>query len=305
MATVSVIIPTCNRAAYLRTALDSVLSQTFTDFEVIVVDDASTDDTSRVVKEFKAVSIQYVRHDENRGGSVARNTGIAKSQSEYIAFLDDDDEWEPTKLELQMDLLKRSAPNVGLVYTGCRAIDRATGKVLGQRTPAQRGDLSTDMLRENCIGSTSSTVLKRVCFEEVGVFDHTLPSFQDYDLWIRLAAKFHIECVSLPLLKYYTHEHKIWTNPQAIMKGIALMLEKHKTFPSELPKYFSHHMLAVGEMYCRKGDFKQGRLAYREAIRLYPYALRYYLDFALSLVGHGTWTKVKELKQKFTGSVGH
>ena len=301
MATVSVIIPTCNRAAFLRTALASVLSQTFADFEIIVVDDASKDDTSEVVKGFKEKSIHYIRHEKNQGGAVARNTGIAHSQSDYLAFLDDDDEWESTKLALQMDLFNKCSPKVGLVYTGCRTIDRATGKLLGQRTPTQRGDLSTNMLRENCIGSTSSTLVRRACFEEVGVFDETLPSFQDYDLWIRLAAKFHVECVSLPLLTYYRHEHKIWTNPKAIRQGIELMLEKHKTLQCELPKYFSHHMLTVGEMYCREGDFSQGRLAYREAIRLYPYAIPYYLHFALSLVGPSTWNKVKSIKQKLTG----
>src|SRR5262245_46961170 len=112
MPKVSVIIPTHNRADFLRDAIFSVLNQTFQDFEIIVVDDASTDNTSEVIGAFNDERIRYLRHDTNKGGSAARNTGILNSQCDYIAFLDDDDQWLPEKLAKQVDTLIASPPDV-------------------------------------------------------------------------------------------------------------------------------------------------------------------------------------------------
>src|ERR1700737_4457090 len=118
MPKVSVIIPTYNRAELLRSAIISVLTQIFQDFEVIVVDDASRDNTQNVVHSFNDRRIRYIRNGMNKGDAVARNVGITNSSCEYIAFLDDDDEWLPEKLEKQINLLENSSPNVGVVHTG-------------------------------------------------------------------------------------------------------------------------------------------------------------------------------------------
>src|SRR5690348_13147078 len=112
MAPVSVIIPTHNRSDFLRNAITSVLNQTYQDFEIIVVDDGSTDNTSEVVANFSDERITFIRHDTNKGGSAARNTGILASKCDYIAFLDDDDEWLPDKLRKQMEILVASPPEV-------------------------------------------------------------------------------------------------------------------------------------------------------------------------------------------------
>ena len=134
MGGVSVIIPTYNRAACLKLALASVLNQTYQNFEIIVVDDASTDGTADVVRGFADARITYVRHDVNRGkvgaGAAARNSGIARAQGTYIAFLDDDDEWLPEKLARQVAVLDRGPRSVGAIYTGFVKIDQATGQIV-------------------------------------------------------------------------------------------------------------------------------------------------------------------------------
>ena len=123
MAKVSVIVPTHNRADYLSAAIESVLEQTFQDFELLVVDDASTDTTAALVSSFSDSRIKFIRLDMNRGGSAARNQGILSSRCDYIAFLDDDDAWTPEKLELQVELLDRAPAEVGAVYTGYTMVD--------------------------------------------------------------------------------------------------------------------------------------------------------------------------------------
>ena len=117
--TVSVIIPTYNRAKLLPRAIKSVLNQTFKDFEVIIVDDGSTDNTEEVINEFQKHNkrIKYIRHEKNKGAAAARNTGIKIAQGEYIAFQDSDDEWLPNKLEKQMEIFESAPAEIGVVYT--------------------------------------------------------------------------------------------------------------------------------------------------------------------------------------------
>lgn len=121
MPKVSVIIPTYNRARYLHRAIQSVLDQRFPDLEIIVVDDASTDDTAQVIEGFRDPRIRYFRHNTNRREAASRNTGVQNAVGDYIAFLDDDDVWLPDKLAIQVNLLDISSLKIGAVYTSfCR-----------------------------------------------------------------------------------------------------------------------------------------------------------------------------------------
>ncbi|MGB9587486.1 MAG: glycosyltransferase family 2 protein, partial [Armatimonadota bacterium] len=124
MPTVSVVIPTYNRALLVERAIRSVLGQTYTDFEVIVVDDGSTDDTKRILADLahEDPRVRWFHHSENRGAQAARNTGCRAAEGEYIAFLDSDNEWLSNKLHLQMELLKEHGEYIGVVYCGFRVI---------------------------------------------------------------------------------------------------------------------------------------------------------------------------------------
>jgi glycosyltransferase involved in cell wall biosynthesis len=297
MPKVSVIIPTCNRAELLPVAITSVLNQTFQDFELIVVDDASKDSTRNVVKGFHDQRIKYLYHKINKGGSAARNTGITNSNAGYLAFLDDDDEWLPQKLELQVGLMDNSPLEVGGIYTGYIQIDRTSGEILDQKTATRRGDLAKELLRGNCIGSTSSILLRKECFAKSGLFDESLPSFQDYDLWLRIAGGFQFDCIERPLFKYYIHKSKIWTNPQALSIGLEMMLQRYGG-SRLLRKHLSYYYLFLGVLYCNIGDTKKGRQTYIKGMRLYPFEPRHYFNLGLSLLGAENFIKVKEIKDR-------
>ncbi len=302
MPTVSVIIPTHNRANYLPVAISSVLNQSFQDFEILVVDDGSTDSTAAVVAGFRDQRIRYIRHEKSRGGSAARNTGIRNSNCPFIAFLDDDDEWLPSKLQLLTDLLKSSPAEVGAAYSGYWIVDRGRGRICGKKTPAKRGDLSQELLAGNCIGGTSAVVARRECFERVGLFDENLPSFQDYDLWIRISKEFQFEFVPDPLSNYYVHENKIWTDLSALSRGIEIFLKKHGN-STLLRKYFGYRYLALGVRYCENNQTREGRGAFLKAIRFYPFEVRHYFNLALSLLGAEAFNRINGTKERICTSM--
>ena len=151
---VTVIIPTFNRASVVGRAIRSVLRQTFPNWELLVVDDASTDGTEREVRSYSDKRVKYIRHTQNRRISAARNTGIRAAQGGYVSFLDDDDEWLPEKLAKEVEVLRNSDPEVGLVYTGKTVYDEH-GRVLQVRMPTLSGWVYDAMLERHFIGSPS------------------------------------------------------------------------------------------------------------------------------------------------------
>jgi glycosyltransferase involved in cell wall biosynthesis len=296
LATVSIIIPTRNRHEFLRRAITSVLEQTYQDFELIVVDDASNDNTSQIVAEFKDPRIGFVRHPHRKGGSAARNTGIANAKGRYLAFLDDDDEWLPEKLARQMAVLVAGPAELGCVYTGCVMVNRASGKIFNQYRPTKRGDLSHELLHENCVGSTSTMLLKRECLERVGGFDETLPSCQDYDLWIRIAQEFEFEVISEPLFKYYFQDRKISNNLDALNTGLEMLAKKYSKPPLSKKFYSSRH-LSLGVLYCYAGNDQKAKKALWKAIKIHPLALRPYLYLGLAFFGQKNFKVVNDVKE--------
>jgi glycosyltransferase involved in cell wall biosynthesis len=295
MAQISVVIPTFNRAELLTGAIRSVLNQTFQDFEVLIVDDGSSDTTPDVVKSFDDNRIHYVRHTAPRGGAAARNTGIARAGGEYVAFLDDDDEWFPHKLASQMAVMRRSEPEVAAIYSGYFIVERATGRVCGRMTPKAKGDLSAELLANNPIGGTSCMLVKKDCLEKVGCFDESLPSFQDRDLWIRLSREFRFDYVEEPLLNYYVHPKKVWTNFDALLQGLEIMLAKYGTAVA-FRKASSKRYLFCGIKLCETNEFDKGRRALRRAVALNPYALKPYFYLLLALLGPRTMATVRSKK---------
>ncbi|MYL69824.1 glycosyltransferase [Halobacillus litoralis] len=202
---VSVVIPTHNRASLLTKAVESVLKQSYQNLEVLVVSDGSTDNTDSLLEEYekKDSRIKYISYQPAKGGNHARNTGIKAAEGDYIAFIDDDDEWVYNKIELQVQEFNKDS-RYGLVYTGAKILydDKGINYI---STPQKTGDLSDDILISNCIGSTSSVMVKKSVLEEVGGFDEELKAQQDYDLWIRVCQNFMVGAVSEPLLIYHNY----------------------------------------------------------------------------------------------------
>jgi glycosyltransferase involved in cell wall biosynthesis len=223
---VSVVIPTCNRAGLLRRAIASVLRQTYDHLEVIVVDDASTDDTRDVVESFNDRRIRYVRHATNRGGSATRNTGLDAATGQYIAFLDDDDEWVPEKTQKQLDVLR----HFDAVLCASSVDGRSKAKQRPKEVIAPR-----DLRRSPyAVGGTGVLMAKAAIVKDLR-FDEQLPICQDWDLFIRIAQRCDVAYLNEPLLIYNEGNHERITNKRARMTPAELepymrMLVKHKGF---------------------------------------------------------------------------
>ncbi|MCD6296628.1 MAG: glycosyltransferase family 2 protein [Deltaproteobacteria bacterium] len=197
MANVSVIIPTFNRAERVARAISSVIDQTFADFEIIVVDDGSQDNTEHTAAQF-GESITYIAHTSNLGVSAARNTGIKKSASPFIAFLDSDDHWLPQKLSVQVEFFNNHPQAVACQTeeTWIRNGRRVNPK---KKHLKPSGNIFEPSLKL-CLVSPSAVMLKRTLLEEVGLFDEDLPACEDYDLWLRIACRYPVSLIKEPLV---------------------------------------------------------------------------------------------------------
>ncbi|MCG2778412.1 MAG: glycosyltransferase family 2 protein [Desulfobacterales bacterium] len=197
MAAVSVVIPTFNRAQKVVRAISSVLSQTFTDVEIIVVDDGSTDGTKKEVEQFNDL-VTYVAHSSNLGVSAARNTGIKGSGAPLIAFLDSDDHWLPEKLAVQVCFFDEHPEAVA-----CQTEEvwirngRRVNPMKKHLKPS--GNIFEPSLKL-CLVSPSAVMLKRSLLDEVGFFDEDLPVCEDYDLWLRISCRYPIHLIKEALV---------------------------------------------------------------------------------------------------------
>lgn len=226
---VSVIIPTYNRAGLIGKPIQSVLNQTYQNFEIIVVDDCSTDNTEEVLERFNDPRIRYIRHQQNSGAAIARNTGINNSTSPYIAFLDSDDEWLPEKLEKQLNLFQQCDPEVGFIYTGFAAVDESN-QVKRVISANYRGSLRDRVLYSNFIGTPSTVMVKSNYLKQVKGFDPEMPSFiADWDLWLRLSEHCQFETISevLVLYDYNDSGDRLTLNHKSVVEGFLAFLEKH------------------------------------------------------------------------------
>ncbi|MCP1677147.1 glycosyltransferase involved in cell wall biosynthesis [Natronocella acetinitrilica] len=196
---VSIITPTYNRARFLGIAIDSVLAQTYENWELVIVDDGSTDNTPEIMEPYlKDSRIRYFRQ-ENQGQSVARNVGIRESKGEYICFLDSDNAWLPDKLRRSVELMEQHQ-NVGVLYADVITVDEDGKEISRKNMRRFSGRIAPQMLRDNCV-SMNTTIARRRCFEEQGGFSESYRVADDYELWLRLSA--HYEFLYVP--EFFAH----------------------------------------------------------------------------------------------------
>ena len=201
---VSVVIPTHNRAGVIGRAIHSVLHQTYPRIEIIVVDDRSTDATSAVLRGISTPSLKILKTSGTHGAAAARNLGITQSSGDFIAFLDSDDAWEPRKIALQVARFHSGPPELGVVYAGMTA-HHDDGTVT-HRTPQHRGWIFDVLQWRNKVSGASSVMVRRSVFDEVGLFDTSLPACEDWDLWARIARKYQFDFIAEPCVHYYTDQ---------------------------------------------------------------------------------------------------
>lgn len=201
---ISLVVPTFNHGNYIRETILSATRQTRPSFEIIVIDDGSTDGTEGVVREFERV--RYIRQ-ENGGVSAARNRGVAESTGDLIAFLDADDTWEPTKLEKQVAKFAED-PEIGLVHCGMREFDSETGETIELHLDGGEGWVAEELAlweKPVIIGPGGSIMVRRDVFEEVGGFDTELKNGEDWEFCFRVAMKYKVGFVPEALVNYRNH----------------------------------------------------------------------------------------------------
>ena len=274
MKEISVIIPTHNRAQSLIKAVKSVQNQTYPVSQIIVVSDGSTDETDEVMKELQKDDerIQFISYFPGHNGNYARNRGLEVAKGEYIAFLDDDDEWLPNKTELQMKVFDKN-PEIGLVYAGQNCI-YSDDNIIYQTKPSWRGDLSKRIFYHNDIGTPSQVILKKVVLDQAGKFDLALGALQDYDLWIRCCQITKIDYVYEPCINYYNslNNNQVSSNSRKFVDAKRYIYNKYKDILEAFPCNIQNEIKAIIELdiatrYMRNGQKKEARLAIRESVR--------------------------------------
>ncbi|MBF0510757.1 MAG: glycosyltransferase [Candidatus Omnitrophica bacterium] len=265
---VSVVVTTYNRREKLERALKSVLTQTLKELEVIVVDNASVDHTQELVEGLKDDRIKYIRHATNKGGPAARNTGIKAARASLIAFLDDDDQWQPEKLELQVNKFKDLSLSVGVVYVGAEIFDELKQKVLKTNLPQWRGHVYQRLLLGTMLSSVSSVLVRAECFQKVGLFDEDLTSCQDWDMWLRISKQYEFDYVNEVLARINMHGKQISTNFAAMIPGRTRMVVKHQQEFAKFPAIYVIHLKRLGKMHCINGTWRLGIEWFMKAIKV-------------------------------------
>lgn len=255
MARVSIIVPAYNAARYLPAAISSVLSQTYADWELIVIDDGSTDETRSVVHSYSpklGAKLRYL-HQSNRGVSAARNRGIREAQGEFVALLDADDVWLPTRLARGVALLD-SSPRVGLVHSRLARIDSNGATVDYLTFPAryQAGRIAVDLYTRRANILSPTVLLRMRCLDDVGLFDETMHASEDRDLWFRIAERHEVAYIDEILAHYRVNSGGATSDPDRMLKGQLFFIHKH--YKRSVCSWVVLHQ-ALAQIYREQGDF--------------------------------------------------
>ena len=304
MPEVSVVIPTYNSAQFLGEALQSVFSQTFYDYETIVVNDGSTDDTEKVIDLYNN-RIKYILQ-ENGGPARARNYGIKESSGKYIAFLDADDIWLPSKLEKQV-LMFRQRPELAMILTGNFVVN-ADGVPLFQVEKRKRfmeGNIAKNIFLHSGV-LTSTVMVRKEIFDKIGLFEEDLRIGEDDNMWIRIAANYQIELIDEPLAKYRSHPNSLTRDKMKLFEyvqtNIRLLSQRYggvkEKIEDAIPLKLSIMQFAMGYHFFKEQNHKEARRAFAKGIRCYIWKWQNYLYLLLSLLPISVTQKLKRIKRR-------
>jgi glycosyltransferase involved in cell wall biosynthesis len=304
---VSVVIPAYNAASTIGQTLDSVFSQTFRDFEVVVVDDGSTDQTRDVVAGYGG-RIRVLTKVNEAKPAATRNIGVRAARGELVAFLDADDWWREDKLERQVAVFD-GRPDVGLVYTADATVD-ASGKVLSVNPcPAEAHGRIYELLTVRNAMVGSSVMARREAIARAGGFDENLTSIENWDLWIRISRDWAVEYIDEPLTLYRVHEGNrsgnVELRRQNVFRVLAKYHDPHDLSPSarrrRLDAYFHAYFNVLGKAYFSRHEMGAARRVLLRALWLKPDRHVFRLVF-LSLLGKRGYVAARALKRRLTGT---
>lgn len=296
---VSIVMPTYKRPQYLKEAIESVLNQTYENWELLIIDDnepASEEQkwTEKVITGYRNDNrIRYIREGNPGGGAAARNRGISKACGEFVAFLDDDDIWEPDKLQLQLEVLKKNR-DIGLVY--CKRFffnDKGERDNRSQKKLI-RGNVFEQMLVKNYI-ATSTAMVRKECFGKVGLFDEKLPSQQDHDMFLRIARYYKVGLVDKSLTGMRLHSARISRNTEGKLRGWEFFLAKWKPILKDYPRLrrqaYSHYHFEMGKVYYYHGNLELARQHLSESVKYNCFHYKSWVLLFLSVMGYKTRLK--------------
>lgn len=268
--TVSVLIATCNRPEQLSRAIQSVLEQTYQEFEIIVVDDGLEKRAEDVVAQFVDERIIYIKHEKNKGCSAAKNTGIREARGIYIAILDDDDKWLSEKLEKQIAALEKSPEDVGFCFTG--ATEEFSDRTAHTQVPEGVDDYTEFALRTFSGMIDSAMVYKKEVFDTVGGLDESYPTHTGAEFVIRVAKQFRGVGINEPLVwrdmrGEYTHMGSSIHNR---IKGREMLLAQYGEEFKEYPHFLAKHLEQLGRFYRDVGEYRNAQSTFFKAFRLQP-----------------------------------
>ncbi len=308
---VSVIIPTYNRRNLIEGTIESVLSQTYNNFELIIVDDGSTDGTKSVVEKIDDRRITYRAHKKNRGANAARNTGLKSANGEYIAFIDSDVVWLPEKIEKQVKTIQNTNNSVGAIY--CDSYGQFENYLKEVPLPEISGNIYKDLLGSKIFIPTSQLLFKSECFDKCGNWDIELPCFNEYDLCLRIAQEYNFSYLSRPLVININHdETSISRDIEKRIAGTDIILEK---WGNEMEKYhgknakaiFRKKALEVSYRTATIWNAKQGRhqkslqLAYKHFVLSKSVDINMFASVFLTMVNQNLYNYIKKIQYKRSG----
>jgi glycosyltransferase involved in cell wall biosynthesis/uncharacterized membrane protein len=265
---VTVIIPTRNRRNFLEKSLKSVLNQTYKNIEVIVINDASVDDTLEFLKKQQDLRLKVFSLKKQSGAQVARNKGLAEARGEFISFNDDDDIWKKDKLEKQ---IKAFDKNIDLVYCQIKRDDKENSFYLPSKKKALRKESlkKTLFLGEHGIG-LPSVVIKRSSIKLKNLFDENLPRYQDWELFLRLVKNLNFKYLPEVLVFSKVLKNGITKNEKILLKATKLIFKKHKKEIAKDREVLSNWLFRIGDLYYHKRNYKKARNYFKKAFFSFP-----------------------------------
>lgn len=275
---VSIVLPAFNRAGSIRMAVESVLRQSFADFELLVVDDGSTDGTMAQLADITDPRVRLLANPQNMGASAARNTGIQAACGDWVAFQDSDDEWLPQKLAKQMARLEQASRETIACYCGMVIVgapddlpaSRSTVRYIpDQSITHPDGNLQEQLLTRSFI-STQMLVARRSALLDIGGFDQALPALEDWDCVIRLSLLGTFAFVDEPLVLQNFSDNSITRSREKRAQALSGILEKHRERLATYPNLLANHLVSLAGARRLLGDYTGARHALAEARRLRP-----------------------------------
>lgn len=273
---VSAIITTYKRPPEIvERAAKSVLNQTYKNIELIIVDDSPASyelrDSVREMVASLGNNVFYIQHEKNMGACAARNTGIKNAKGDFVAFLDDDDQWLPEKIEKQLQIMIKNE-KTAIVYCGRYVYNVSENSTTEEKIKLRSGMVYKKLIFENFIGSTSYPLIRKSAIEKLGGFDINMKAAQDYEMWLRLAREYEVDYVKEPLVRYYIHEgEQITKNHKNKAEALERLNELNMGYLKKHPKAYAVRILRVIPYYS-KFDMLKAKKLFWKAVRIYPLA---------------------------------